>query len=348
MRRPRLSLLLLGLITVSGVHSSRAWAQGTPVSAQQDRTRTLFRQAATAFSAGKSDEARKLLLEAWNIRRTYDVAAALGQAELDLKLYRDAAEHLAYAVENFVPAESAQSLEELKRDLRTAKAHVAEVRVNVVNGAGADVFANNIKLGAAPLAANVFLDPGSYRLEARRDAQPIARSERKFDENGSYTVDLVVPASAANSVSSGLSTSPEAPNSTTTDRPNWTPTLVTGGLALVALGIGTGFAIDASSARSDMDDKLKEAQATFGESNPCAPGRGMDSGLCSDLRNLDDRRGHSRTAATVSFVAGGVFAAAAVGTYFLWADKPAALKSSASLAASVGDGGARLLFQGSF
>lgn len=347
MKRPRLSLLLVSVLTVCGVHSSRVWAQGAPLSAQQDRTRTLFRQAAAAFSAGKSDEARKLLLEAWNIRRTYDVAAALGQAELDLKLYRDAAEHLAYAVENFAPAESAQSLDELKRDSRTAKAHVAEVHVNVVNGAGVNVFANTLQLGTVPLAATVFLDPGSYQMEARRGGQVVARSARKFEENGSYTVDLVVPAGAGSPVSSGLSDPGSAPPPVSSSaNPDASPlrgiALVTGGtLAVAGLAMGIGFGIASNSAEEDANKYRSRFPTTA-----CTSGAAPDAD-CQGLASAVSKQDRDGSIATVGWVLGAV-GATAVGVALLWPHDDAERKQASTRQLSLGWQGNRLLLRGTF
>ena len=72
-----------------------ATAQTTQASADETaRARELFRQGAAAMKDGKFQDARKALLQVWTLRHSYDVAAVLGQAELELKAYRDAAEHL--------------------------------------------------------------------------------------------------------------------------------------------------------------------------------------------------------------------------------------------------------------
>jgi hypothetical protein len=125
-------------------------------------------------------------------------------------------------------------------------------------------------------------------------------------------------------------------------RANWTPVFITGGLAIVAAAIGTGFAIDASSAKSDGEKALGNAQAEFG-SNPCTPSKGGASELCQNVNELEDRRKNSHTVATGSFIVAGVFAGAAIGSYFLWA-KP----SSPRLDAWLGAEGGGLRLNGSF
>jgi len=93
------------------VATAAAQTKASAADGDETRVRSLYRKAAAAFGAGKYEDAQVLLLEAWHLRRSYDVAAALGQAELELKRYRDAAEHLQYAVKNFAPVKSEKNLD---------------------------------------------------------------------------------------------------------------------------------------------------------------------------------------------------------------------------------------------
>lgn len=309
-----------------------------------NRPRALYRQAETAFKAGKVEEARRLLLEAWGIRRTYDVAAALGQAELELKMYRDAAEHLDFAVQNFAPMESEGLLDGTKNDLRTAKSEVVEARIKI-NEPHATVTANGRSIGESPLGASVFLEPGSYAFEATLGQDRKASKRMALQKGGTYDVELLIPQAAA--PTSRLEATPHpASSSATNDRSNWLPTYVTGGLAVVALGIGTGFAVDALSAKSSGEDKLNAAKATYGSEGACAAGNGAGSALCSDVKDFQDRRSASNSVATGAFIVGGVLAAASIGSYFLWARQPE--RGRTQVTATIGNGGGGLFVQGSF
>ncbi len=344
--RSRLCVLLSALAVLP---AAVAVAQPTPAASDDEaKVRSLYRKAATAFAASKYEEARTLFTEAWQLRRSYDVAAALGQTELELKRYRDAAEHLHYAVQNFAPVESEKSLDALKADLKAAKARVAEVKI-LVNEPKAEVLVNGKLLGAAPLPAPVFVEAGTYQFEARLGADRTARKQTTLDANNSYTVELIVPKGASPaSVSPVLPTLGAQP--VPTDHPgkeaNWIPTYVTGGLAIVALGVGTGFGLNALSAKSKAEDKLAEAEKAHGTAGTCTPGNGGGSGYCDDLKDLQDERKSSNTTATVSFVVGGVLAAASVGSYFLWARQPDGRETK--VGASIGGGGGSLLVQGTF
>jgi hypothetical protein len=308
-----------------------------------NRPRTLYRQAEAAFTAGRFDEARKLLLEAWGIRRTYDVAAALGQAELELKMYRDAAEHLDFAVQNFAPMESEGVLNGTKNDLRAAKSEVVEARITV-NEPHATVTANGRVLGESPLAASVFLDPGSYDFEATVGQGRKVTKRVVLQKGGTYDVALVIPQIVA--PATGLEAAAPPASDATSDRGTWIPTYVAGGLAVVALGVGTGFAVDALSAKSSGEDRLNAARAMYGSEDACAAGNGAGSALCNDVKDSQDRRHSSNTAATASFVVGGVLAAASIGSYFLWARKPE--RGRPQVTASIGSGGGGVFVQGSF
>ena len=87
---------------------------------------------------------------------------------------------------------------------------------------------------------------------------------------------------------------------------------------------------------------MSDAEAQFG-SNPCTPAKGGGSEICQSVTDAGDQRKSSNTVATVSFVASGVFAVAAVGSYFLWA-KP----SPPPLDAWLGPDGGGLRLKGNF
>lgn len=331
------ALLCFGFTLTSAASAQEATAAST---ADANRPRVLYRQAETAFNAGNFEQARTLLLEAWQIKQSYDVAASLGQTELELKLYRDAAEHLDYAVEHFAPMENEGVLEGVKSDLRTAQSQVAQARITV-SEPRASISVNGRPLGESPLPRSVYLDPGTYDLLATLGDARKANRRLSLQKGGTYDVALSLP--PASSLGPGVD---EHSSNSDRDRPNWIPTYVTGGLAIVALGVGTGFAIDALSAKSQGEDKLKEAEGEFGTDDTCAPGNGGGSALCNDVKDLQDRRKSSNTVATVSFVVGGVMAAASVGSYFLWA-RPAK-RDRTQVSASIGSGGGSLLIQGSF
>ena len=134
--------------------------------ADPEHVRDLLTRGTEALSANRNDEARTLLAEAYRLRRSYDVAAALGQAELELGHHRDAAEHLDFAIREFPPGESRKLLKQLEDAFAGAKAHVATLRVSV-NQPGCEVTLDGALVGTSPLTNELFVEPGVHALGAR-------------------------------------------------------------------------------------------------------------------------------------------------------------------------------------
>jgi hypothetical protein len=296
---------LLALLVVGSVASvTQPVAAAEPsdaTTASSDRPRVLYRQAEAAFSAGRFAEARRLLLEAWNIRPSYDVAAALGQAELELKLYRDAAEHLDYAVQHFAPMESEQLLNGTRSDLRLAKSQVVEARVTV-SEEEARVTIDGRPVGESPLPASIFLDPGSYTFEAtvrdgRRVTKPLV-----LQKGGTYDVALHVPPAPQTPRSSG-----SPPRS---DAPSYLPPAISAAIGGAALITGVGLLLAASSKDSSREDLLQRLPG----SNRCGAGN-ETSAECAEISDLAWDASRFRIGASVAF---GTAVAAGVLTYLLW------------------------------
>lgn len=309
-----------------------------------------YRMAFDALGKRNWSEARRLLLALWAKSHTWDVAAGLGQAEFLLDNRAAGTTYTAFALANVPPRENPKTVERLRAALSEMKETVATVRI-VVNKDGADVIAEHELVGTSPLVHEIYLNPGTRLLEARLEDGGHAQQMLDVQAGESYQIALVVahplaqPAlvsasSPANSRATGELTSASGDHDGASR--NWTPVFITGGLAIAAAAIGTGFAIDAHSAKSDGAKALGNAEAEFG-SNPCTPAKGGGSELCQSVEELQDRRKSSSTVATASFIAGGVFAGAALGSYFLWA-KPSPTRLDAWL---VPDGGG-VRFAGSF
>jgi hypothetical protein len=262
-----------------------------------NRPRVLYRQAEAAFAAGKIDDARRILLEAWSVRQTYDVAAALGQAELELKLYRDAAEHLDFAVRNFAPLESEVALDGVKNDLRAAKSQVAEVRI-AVNEPGAIISVNGKAVGQSPLTASIFLDPGNHAFGAKL-ADRTQDKRMALARGGSYDLQLVIPPASAL----------PADTATPADK-SYTPPIIAAVAGGVAIGAGIALLVIAGSKDQEREDLLDSLPGT----NPCGAGSPSASD-CAQVSDLADSARNLRTGAIISF---GAAVGAGVATYLLW------------------------------
>jgi len=326
-----------------------ALARAQDAHESKDDANTQYRRAFAELAKRNWLEARRQFLPLWLKAHTWDVAAGLGQAEFFLENYAAGATYTAFALANVPPKEKTKTVERLRAALDEMKAAVGTVHV-AVNRDGAEISADHALLGISPLTREVYLNPGPRLLEARLANGASGQQTLTVTAGESYRAFLIVEGSPSAPAPVGLPSASHSDGGTPgasakhADRasPNWTPMLVTGGLAVVAAAIGTGFAIDAGSAKSDGEKALGLAEAEFG-SNPCTPSKGGASALCQSVNELEDRRKISHGLATGSFITGGVFAVAAVGSYFLWA-RP----NQARLDAWLGTEGGGLRLNGSF
>jgi hypothetical protein len=264
---------------------------------EEEEVRRLYRASYESSSAGNLREGKTLLLRAWAIRHTYDIASALGQLELALDEPRDAAEHLDFALRNFPPQQSAAALEDVRADFAKAKARVGSVSVHV-SLPGAQVFVDGKFVGTAPLAAPLFLDPGKHTIAA--------------EEAGARIENPIV--ARANVAESLFLTVPEPQQPEPKDRPSENsthasslPYILGGGVVAAGLGVGFAFAIAASS-KTDRAESLR----TQLEPGECFQSR-EDSGPCAELRSVVDSHNRFRDISTVGFVFSGAALAATLG-----------------------------------
>src|SRR5215217_2034126 len=105
MLRSSFSRLLLSIAVSAPVMTA------PPARAQTSATETakvtqLFKSGKAAFGKGDMAEAERLFAEAFALRKSSDIAANLGQAELEQQKYRAAAEHFQWALVNLLPSAS--------------------------------------------------------------------------------------------------------------------------------------------------------------------------------------------------------------------------------------------------
>lgn len=315
-----------------------------PAAAQElaNDANAQYRKAFAALSQRDWPEARRLLLPLWRRSHTWDVASGLGQAEFFLDDYAAGAAYTAFALANLPPKEKVMTAERLRAALGEMKKAVGTLHITVSEDA-AEILLDNEVVGISPQAREVYANPGRHWLQARLPNGARSGQSLLVEAGKSYQVALILEtplddtASASPASTSGSTTA--APNANPPvdherSRANWTPVVVSGGLAVAAAAIGAGFAIDANSAKTNGAQALAEAEAEFGN-NPCAPSNGGGSEICQSVQGAADRRKTSNTVATASFAISGVFALTAIGSYFLWA-KPRAPRVDAWLGPSGG------------
>jgi hypothetical protein len=158
--------ILAGVLAASG----RASADD----AMADTARELFMKGARAAEQQKWDQCRAALLAALAVKPHPQVAGNLGGCELKLKLYRDAAEHLAYSLRELKPDAPPERRVNGEAALREAQAKVEAIRLSV-NVSGAEVRVDGRVVGRAPFLDPVFVEPGAHTIEALQDGFPAVR-----------------------------------------------------------------------------------------------------------------------------------------------------------------------------
>lgn len=313
-------LLAIGASTTCGLSlAAEANTQkSSDVSAEIAKARTLYREAQAAFEAENYELAQRKLLQAWEIRKTFDVASALAQADLELKQYRNAAEHAEYCLRVFSPAESDATLKSVQDMYAEAKQHVALVRLKVTPE-GAVVQVDGKAVGTAPIASPVFLEPGLRSFQVQLQAASSNRA-LNVEAGREYDVDFAVGpatqpiglASTSTATSPGVVSS-NSPAAGQVSSPDYRPVYWTLGIGggLTAAGVVTGLLL-----HGHANSKQDSISAIRARNTNCTNVGSVD---CAQLPSLASARNSANEQAQVVLgVSVAVAAATGVVTYFLW------------------------------
>jgi hypothetical protein len=272
-----------------------------PALADYARVRALYQKAAHAFEGGHYTDARELLLQAWSLRRSYDVAASLGDTEVKLGLFPEAAEHLSFSLRNFPPLENEHAIANVRSQLEAARKVAAGLRISV-DEPQVEVRVDGRLIGMSPIADTAFVTPGRHTVEARKGS-------------ATRTQTLVGEAGVEKLVTLRLG-SPEVASSTPpiTDEPgrrSVVPLIVGGAAVAVGLTAGIAFRLSAN-ANDEHADGIRNRLGAGG----CV-GAAMRSTDCVALGDDVDDKKRSTTLSTTGFVLAGVGLVAAPIWYLL-------------------------------
>jgi hypothetical protein len=319
--RPILILPLLAL----GVLSQPVMAADNPSTTQNSddaniRVRALFRQAYTAYNAHNYEESRQLLMQAWAIRQTYDVASALAQSEMKLQQYRDAATHLQYCLDNFAPSVSEQTFEAIKQALADAKSHIGTLHITA-NHDGISVLIDGQLIGDTPLTSPVYVEPGQHEVEFKQGSDS-AKLGIMLMAAGDLNVDVPLvhkePLPEPQPVVVVPTPPPvpaTAPNTSTSTRDKLNQAVIPGAIAGATFAIGVGMAIGFRLAANSKDDQADQLRTKVGPSG-CAPGATPNPD-CAVLMDTAKSKDSDRNWSTAGIVLAGM-ALVSVPIYWYW------------------------------
>jgi hypothetical protein len=267
----------------------------------------LFERGKVAFEQGDFALAAHAYQKAWELAQSYDIAANLGQAELELGWFREAAEHLTFALRNLPLSVAAETREQIRDMLARAKQEVASLNLHV-EPAGAEVTVDGRTVGTAPLGAELFVEPGTHTVQVRLEGHEPAHQQVLM------LVLEPLPEQAAAPAAGEPIPSPPRAEAIQPDAsgPSLIPVVVAAGVGIAGLATGVGCELGAAAKRSDRDERLSR----LGAESACAAGTPFDS-ECAAIDDLDSEATTLHTVAVVGFATAGV-ATAAMLTYLLW------------------------------
>lgn len=287
-----------------------------------------------AFREGRFAEAEKAYREAWALKKGYDVAGNLGAAELAQGKTAQAAEHLAFTLRLFPLTGDPALRERMQKALAQCRHGVGAVRVQV-DPPGAEVYVDGVLRGRAPLADEVFVDPGEHLVEARLPGYTGGRDHVRVGAGaGESLTFLLRPLPGPRAQPAPLPAQ---------KRRSPVPALAMGGAALAGFGLGAAL-IGLSAARRSDAASVREAIRTDGGS--CVTGAGnFDGGRCPTLTSSLRADDTLHDVGVGAFVTGAAAAAGAV-TYLLWPTPRAGRELR--VAPAFDDKGGALFFTGRF
>lgn len=297
--------------------------------------------------------------------REVDVLLNLGQAELGIGKYRDAAEHLSIGILLISPADVSVK-ERASKNLDRAKKKVSTL--TIVAPDGTEVTVNGKIIGTAPIATDVFVDPASTKVMGKHPTKGTGEMQFDVKAGEERKVELTLKTEP-----SSVTGAPPAPpySSSALDKPKTTTpapitinppppiekksgmetktiVLIAGGVVtLAATGVAVVYGLKARSAKNDAESMLKDAESQFG-SHRCSSPEAQGSGLCADI----DTKSKDRTdAAAVYNVALPIAGAAALATgliYVFWPSTKTTSSRSFTLVPVADQRTGGVLLQGGF
>jgi hypothetical protein len=321
--RPKSSRIVLAFTALAAVaaltlsHDSRGADPGKEAEEHYLRGKSLL----------KGGDVKGAYLEyraSWDLKQSYDIAANLGNLELEQGMPRDAAEHLAFALRTVavnVPEDRVAAIRGLL-DRARKLVGTASVKVNI---AGAEILVDGIAVGRSPLAGEIFVDPGKRTIEARLSPYTPAKAVVDVARASTVPVELVLVLAAptASASASAAPLSSAAPIPTTTPR-SMVPVGV--GVAVAAAGLGVGIVgLVLSGSKSSEVDRLQGELVPLdkrGDHSVCATG--APPAQCADLDSAFVAKGSFRNLAIAGFATAGVATLATMAWILIPGAKPVA------------------------
>ena len=371
MNRARLlQPLCAALVLATAAAGPSANAQPPPTAGARNpddvkRAREAFLRGDRFYADQKWSDAEAAFLSAWSQNPTFDVASNLGLTQFKLGKFRDAAEHLAFALRHWPLIGPVARRQNAQEKLRAAKTHVATITVKV-NVEHATVSVDGTTIGKAPLDLEIFVEPGRHTVEAKLDEHDAASQVVELAAGASSNVSLTLAKTVvAAPVVKGQepdahakrevlpepvpvvrAPKEEQPASPPSSKRNVIPGAVLGSVAGVALVTGIGLIGAAAAKRASASSISQSISAAH---DVCGVTGALNlSAECGNLANLG-KTSDTLDRVGVGVMVGGGAVAAGTLVYFLWPqERPSTATGSLRLAPSASTTGGGLLVSGTF
>lgn len=304
----RRSLLAAALVIVACL---------SPATARAGEADDHFSKGNAAFEAEKYEVALTEYQAAWKLTKVYDLAAIMGQAEMRLGKYKEAADHFSYALKSFPLSGDEELRKNTEASLTMVKKEVATVRIKAFVK-DVTITVNGVALDPSQVGADLFLAPGKAAIEA---SAPGYRAVKKtFEAKGGDNEDITLTLQPDGS--SGRSP---------------TPAFVLGGIGVVGIVIGAALV-------GTAEGKKSEAQKLHDEIGSAA-GCKADPTKCKALRDASSTTDALGNGGVAALVFGGL-AGVAAGAYLLVPSRKP--KTSVALTPVISPGEGGVLVTGTF
>ncbi len=273
-------------------------------SAQATSAQEAFERGTRAFETGDTEGALIHMRSAFESLPNFRTAAGLGQVELALSRFRDAAEHLEFSLRRYPATEPPEGKGHIMRGLAEARERVVTVVIEH-QVPGVVLHIDGQEVATLPVPHDLFVDPGQHTFTFEKPGY-LPQSTTQYVPAGSrHTLRVSLTAKEPEVAPPPVASAGPEPSAAAP------VTLITGGvLTLAALGTGVAFHFSAESAEQDASE-LRTRLRSAG--TDCVSGQ-MAAG-CASLSETQQRAADRRAVASASLIGA---AAASVVTLSLY------------------------------
>ncbi|AUX39938.1 hypothetical protein SOCE26_013330 [Sorangium cellulosum] len=250
-----------------------------------------------------------------------EIAGELGLCELELRKYRDAAEHLTWSLEQDWALPS-HLQERFLIGQRKAAFRVAELVLSV-DPPDAEVFIDGRPIGRTARTYKLFLEPGRHMVRARAPGREDGFQAFNGEPGDKEEISMKLSGPAVSSAKD-VPKVPKSASAPSVGRPpqasnpwaSWPGTLRITGIAAATAGVSIGAILIIRAGTLD-DDLTARRNRLLGESSSSSSTcwRAPPNSPCAELARLQDARNLSGRAGVAMAITGGVVGAVTAASF---------------------------------